>query len=111
MTPTYLGALDARALTDEFPIGDAFLQRFRSISADELRAQQEARFAKVLARAWKTGFYRRLWGERGIDPGDIRSLDVLPKLPTFDKDDLMASIARHPPLGDFGGAESYAPHE
>lgn len=111
MTLTYLGAIDAGALLDEFPIGEAFLERFRTISTDELRAQQEARFARVMSRAWRTGFYRRLWGDRGIEPGDIRSLDDLPKLPTFDKNDLMDSIARKPPLGDFDGADGYPPGE
>jgi phenylacetate-CoA ligase len=107
MTPSYLGSLDARALTDEFPIGPAFLERFRRISRDELRAAQEARFARVMARAWKIPFYQRLWGTQGIEAGDIRGLDDLPKLPTFDKNDLMASIAIAPPLGDFHGMQSW----
>jgi phenylacetate-CoA ligase len=107
----YLTSVDARALATEFPLGESFVRRFAAISRDELRAVQEARFRSVLARAWQVPFYRRLWGAAGAQPGDVRSLDDLPKLPTFDKSDIMASIAQRPPLGDFHGLESYAAAE
>ena len=107
MTVSYLGALDVHALTEEFPIGPAFLKRFSLMSADELRAAQNARFMKVVARAWQTPFYQRLWDTRGIQPGDIHSIDDLARLPTFDKSDIMESIARRPPFGDFHAMESY----
>jgi phenylacetate-CoA ligase len=103
----YLTSVDARALAAEFPLGAAFVQRFAALGRDELRALQEARFRRVVERAWQTPFYRRLWGTAGAQPGDVRSLDDLPRLPTFDKADIMASIARRPPLGDFHGLESY----
>jgi len=107
----YLTSVDARALAAEFPLGEAFVRRFTAISRDELRAQQEDRFRRVVARAWTIPFYQRLWGAAGAQPGDIRSLDDLPGLPTFDKTDIMESIARRPPLGDFHGMESYAASE
>jgi phenylacetate-CoA ligase len=105
----YLQSIDARALAEEFPLGPAFVPRFRSLSRDGLRALQETRFARVLERAWKIPFYQRLWGEAGAKPGDIRGLEDLPRLPTFDKSDIMASLERRPPLGDFHGMESYPP--
>ncbi len=107
----YLTATNAHALAAEFPIGPAFVEQFRTISADALRAQQEARFAKVLALAWRTPFYQRLWGARGIEAGDIRGLDDLSRLPTFDKSDIMESLARRPPFGDFHGMDAYSPAE
>jgi phenylacetate-CoA ligase len=55
--------------------------------------------------------YRRLWGQAGVQPGDVRGLDDLPRLPTFDKSDVMASIERRPPLGDFHGLDGYPPAE
>lgn len=106
--PTYFEALDAKRMLAEYPIGDAFVARYTGMSRDELRALQEVRFARVMARGWQIPFYRRLWGDRGIEPGDIRSLDDLVKLPVYDKTDLMASIAADPPYGDyagFGGAD------
>jgi phenylacetate-CoA ligase len=108
-TPNYLTSVDARSLAAEFPLGPAFVPRFRSLSRDELRAIQEARFARVVERAWRIPFYQRLWGDAGAKPGDIRGLDDLPRLPTFDKSDIMDSLERRPPLGDFHGIESYPP--
>lgn len=95
--------VDPRALFEAYPVGEAFVQRYTRMSRDELRARQERDFLKLVARGWEVPFYRRLWSAKGIEPGDIRSLDDLAKLPSFDKSDLMASIAAHPPLGDFHG--------
>lgn len=106
--PTYFEAFDARQMLADYPIGDAFLARYAGMSRDELRGIQEARFATLMARGWQVPFYRRLWGERGIEPGDIRSLDDLTKLPVYDKADLMASVAAHPPYGDFAGLDDAA---
>lgn len=107
---TYFNSVDWNALQADHPIGDDFIA-FASKSRDEIRAHQEKLFQRLVSRAWKTGFYRRLWGAAGIEPGDIRGLDDLPKLPVFDKSDIMDSIAAHPPFGDFGGFDSYGPGE
>jgi len=101
--PTYFEALDHKAMLADYPIGDAFTKRYTAMSRDQLRALQNAQFLKLMARGWEIPFYRRLWGAKGIEPGDIRSLDDIVKLPTYDKTDLMASIADHPPFGDFHG--------
>lgn len=101
--PTYFEALDTRQLLEDYPIGDAFVQRYTSMSRDELHARQDRQFQRLMKRGWEIQFYQRLWGAHGIEPGDIRSLEDLPKLPVYDKSDLMASIADHPPLGDFAG--------
>ena len=101
--PSYFEALDHQRLLADYPIGDAFTRRYAGISRDELRALQEARFAQVMARGWQIPFYQRLWGAQGLQPGDIRGLDDITKLPVYDKTDLMASVAAHPPYGDFAG--------
>lgn len=103
--PTYFEALDARQLLADYPIGDAFVRRYTTMSRDELRARQERDFTRLMARGWQIPFYRRLWSVKGIEPGDIRGLDDITKLPVYDKSDLMASVADHPPFGDFGGIE------
>ena len=95
-------------LTRSYPIGDAFLDRAKKLSRDELRHVQETMFAAVIARAWEVPFYRRRWSSAGIEPGDIRGLDDIEKLPPFSKADLMASVEVAPPLGDFHGIESLA---
>lgn len=103
--PTYFEALDAKQLLDDYPVGDAFVRRYTTMSRDELRARQERDFAKLMARGWQIPFYQRLWGAKGIEPGDICGLDDIEKLPVYDKADLMASVAEYPPFGDFAGAD------
>ena len=99
----YFNAAGIPDILQDHPIGDAFDALARGLSRDELFARQDRLFRRCLKRAWQTGFYRRLWGEAGLEPGDLAGLEELGKLPVFDKSDLMASIEAHPPLGDFGG--------
>ena len=99
----YFNAAGIPDILQDHPIGDAFDALARGLSRDELFARQDRLFRRCLTRAWQTGFYRRLWGEAGLEPGDLAGLEELGKLPVFDKSDLMASIEAHPPLGDFGG--------
>mgnify|MGYP006266397609 FL=1 len=101
--PTFFEALDHQQLLRDYPIGEAFTARYSSMSRDELFAIQDAQFRRLMERGWQVPFYRRLWGEKGIEPGDIRGLEDITKLPVYDKSDLMASIAEHPPYGDFHG--------
>ena len=98
--PTYFEYLDTTLLLAEYPL-DLF-SRYRGMSADELRGIQNDRFLRCVDTAWRTPFYRRIWGAAGIERGDITSLDDLTALPTYDKNDLMASVERHPPFGDYG---------
>lgn len=110
-SPTYMTALNGTELLSEFPIGDQFLAYARRVSRDELYARQNAMFRRCVTRAWNVPFYQSLWGAAGIERGDIRSLDDLPKLPVFDKSDLMASIERAPPFGDYHGRDAYPENE
>ena len=102
---TWFDAFDADALLREHPVGDGFVAFAKNLSRDELFARQDRLFRRCLDCAWRTGFYRRLWGAEGIEPGDIAGLADIGKLPVFDKGDLMASLEAHPPFGDFGGFE------
>lgn len=105
MAARYFDEADPARILSDYPIGEAFLNGPAGLGADELRALQEGRFAAVMRRGWEIPFYRRLWGRAGIEPGDIRSVDDLPKLPSFAKSDLMASVEAHPPYGDFHGID------
>jgi|GEM_PF-30237 len=99
---------DTRGLIDEFPIGEAFINRFRSISRDELYDQQNKSFLQVLERAWQIPFYQRLWSGAGIERGAIQHIDQIEDLPIFDKSDLMHSIEVAPPWGDYHGIEDFS---
>ena len=105
MTAAYAALADVPTLLEDYPIGPAFLARYMGMSRDELRALQDRQFRRLMARGWETPFYQRLWGEKGIEAGDIRGLDDLGRLPVYDKSDLMASLAAHPPFGDYHGVQ------
>lgn len=106
--PTYFDAMDYPALLADYGRPEEFA-RFAAMSRDALRARQEARFARVMAFAWTVPFYRRHWGAKGVEPGDIKGLEDIVHLPPYGKSDLMASVEAHPPIGDFHGLDSYAP--
>ena len=57
----------------------------------------------MIERAWQVPFYQRHWREAGLNPGDIKTLNDLAKVPVFSKKDLMASVEHSPPLGDYHG--------
>lgn len=102
---TYFNSVDWNALQAEHPVGEAFVRLARQ-SADEIRQHQERLFARCVQRGWQIPFYQRLWGNAGVQPGDIKGLETLSALPAFDKADIMESIALSPPFGDFGGIET-----
>ncbi|MGI9433917.1 MAG: phenylacetate--CoA ligase family protein [Geminicoccaceae bacterium] len=95
----------------DYPIGEDFSKLVGMLSRDELRNVQEKRLAEVMECAWQVPFYQRRWGAAGIEPGDIRSLDDIEKIPPFSKADLMASIEDNPPLGDYHGMKSMGDDE
>ena len=101
--PTYFETCDIRQMLADYPVGDDFVARYTRMSRDELHALQDQRFRKLMQRGWEIPFYQRLWGARGIEPGDIAGLEDIGKLPVYDKSDLMASVNDHPPYGDFDG--------
>ncbi|WP_432201087.1 phenylacetate--CoA ligase family protein [Erythrobacter sp. W53] len=101
--PTYFEALDHKQMLADYPVGEEFVSRYTSMSRDELFAAQDAQFRRLMVKGWQVPFYQRLWGAQGIEPGDIKGLDDITKLPVYDKSDLMASIAEYPPYGDFHG--------
>jgi phenylacetate-CoA ligase len=102
---TYYESFDPRQLLADYPLGEAFTRGVARTGRDELRALQNARFLRLVARAWQIPFYQRHWGAQGLAPADIRSLDDIVKLPPFGKQEIMDSVARQPPLGDFHGAD------
>lgn len=104
--PTYFETFDTKQMLADYPVGDAFTARYAAMSHDELHALQNERFLTLMKRGWEIPFYQRLWGEKGIQPGDISSLADIDKLPVYDKSDLMASVNAHPPYGDFDGREN-----
>lgn len=104
----YFDEADPARLRSEYPVGETFLNGPAKLSRDALRDLQEQRFRAVMQRAWQVPFYQRHWGAQGIEPGDIKGLDDIAKLPTFSKTDLMRSVEEHPPFGDYHGLDMTA---
>jgi phenylacetate-CoA ligase len=78
----------------------------QTLSRERLRALQLERLQRLLHRVWERPipFFRRKLEAAGMTPADVRSLDDLRGIPTTIKNELRASDAEHPPLGDYRGA-------
>ena len=102
-TTWYWRSLDFEALTSDFPPPPDYFDKVFRIPRDELRKRQETRFLETVKRGWEIPFFQRHWGSVGLEPGDIRALDDLTKLPPYTVKELRESIERNPPFGDFMG--------
>jgi phenylacetate-CoA ligase len=103
--PYYHRALDVEALLAEFPTGREYVELVHRLPPERLHALREKRFLAQMARAWEVPFYQRHWRAAGMEPGDIRRLDDLAKIPPYDVNDLRRSIELAPPWGDYIGLD------
>ena len=88
------------------PIAPFYRPDVQTMPRERLAALQLERLQTLLARIWErpVPFFRRKLEAAGLTPRDVRSLDDLRAIPTTVKDDLRASEAEHPPLGDYRGS-------
>lgn len=98
--PYYYRSLDWDKLVADYPPPPHYGRTIGAMSAEGIRRLQNERFLERMREAWNLPFYRRHWGAAGLEPGDIRGLDDLEKLPTFNSDDLKLAIEAAPPFGD-----------
>ncbi|PWS36088.1 hypothetical protein DFH01_12840 [Falsiroseomonas bella] len=108
LPPRYHEAIDLHALCEEFPPAPEFFDTVWRLSEDALRARQEAAFRRQIARAWEVPFYRRRWSAAGLEPGDIKGLDDLGRIPTFSVHDMRESLARDALWPDYMGVDPEA---
>ena len=67
----------------------------------------EARMEIILGKlrpqiAWayeRSGLYKRIWGNAGVEPGDIKTLDDFHRMPVITKEDLRQDLINNPPFG------------
>jgi phenylacetate-CoA ligase len=78
----------------------------QTMPRERIEALQLDRLQRLLGRIWDRPipFFRRKLEAARIAPRDVRRLDDLRAIPTTVKDDLRASEAEHPPLGDYRGS-------
>jgi phenylacetate-CoA ligase len=103
--PRYYQSLDFDALWREFPPAPDYFEGTYRVSREELDALQQERFLRQMERAWQIPFYRRYWSAAGMEPGDIRSIADLVKIPPFSVHDMRASAMNNPPWSDYIGID------
>ena len=101
--PYYFRSLDFEKLWRDYPPPPDYFRKVYRMPRDELRALQEKRFLETVKRGWEIPFFQLHWGNVGLEPGDIKSLDDIEKIPPYDVHDIRRSIERNPPYGDFMG--------
>ena len=66
-----------------------FQKDIECASRDEIRAIQSERLVKEVKHVWdNVPYYRKKMEDKGVEPGDIKSIEDLYKLPFISKDDL-----------------------
>jgi phenylacetate-CoA ligase len=77
-----------------------------ALGRDELRARQETLLRRQVERcAASSKLYRSKLESVGAEPGDIRTLADLARLPVVTKEELREDQRRHPPFGTFAVAD------
>lgn len=97
--PYYWNSVDWPKFVEDYPPPPHFDAVMARTSEDGLRELQNTRFLARMADAWKVPFYNERWSAAGLEPGDIRSLEDLDKVPTFTSEDLKETTEQHPPFG------------
>src|ERR1700682_392863 len=90
--PWYGRSLDFEALWREFPPPPDYVEKVHRMSREALREIQEKRFLLQMKRGWEVPFYRLHWSNAGLEPGDVRRLEDLEKVPPYTVYDIRKSI-------------------
>ncbi|OGA38683.1 MAG: hypothetical protein A3G28_05430 [Betaproteobacteria bacterium RIFCSPLOWO2_12_FULL_68_19] len=103
--PVYRNAIDWTAFRREHALPDVFAKTVYLWPPERIRELQNARFLKTMEVGWRNPFYRRRWRAAGLEPGNVRGLDDIARLPLYTSDDVKESIESTPPYGDFHGLD------
>jgi phenylacetate-CoA ligase len=87
-------------------VSDFYRPDVQALPRAELRALQDERLRALVRRIFDQPIphFREKLRSAGLEPDDVKSIDDLPRIPRTNKDDLRASEAANPPLGDYRGA-------
>ncbi|MFI4988526.1 MAG: phenylacetate--CoA ligase family protein [Alphaproteobacteria bacterium] len=97
--PILHAAVDWDELFTKFPVPDVFEETVYRWPSERVRERQNERFREVMALGWSNEFHRRRWSAAGLEPADIRGIDDIGKLPTFNSDDIKTDQQENPPFG------------
>ena len=101
--PIYHKSIDWDAFFATYPAPDVFEKTVYRWPRERLREFQNMRFRRLVETGWQNEFYRRRWTAAGLEPGDIRSIEDIAKLPAYTSDDVKNDQLEHPPFGHFHG--------
>jgi phenylacetate-CoA ligase len=77
-----------------------------TLSRNELRARQETLLGRQVERCYaRSALYRSKLDSVGAEPGDVRGLDELARLPVVTKEELREDQVAQPPFGTFAVSE------
>ena len=106
--PIYHASLDWEAFFRDYPVPDVFAETVYKWPG-ATRAPSEFASCKTnasweaVARGWNNAFYRQRWQAAGLEPGEVKSLEDITKIPMYNSDDVKEEQNRHPPYGEFHG--------
>src|SRR5258706_15311844 len=81
---------------------DAWSTALDFASADKLRAIQSAKLPVAVRFAYECiPFYRKKFDKLGLEPGDIRDIDDLARIPITTKQEMADDVEAHPPWGTY----------
>jgi phenylacetate-CoA ligase len=101
--PVYRTAIDWNEFYAAYPPPDVWYDTIFKWPRERVRALQNERFLALVKHAWSNAFYKDFWGKAGLEPGDIRSLDDIVKLPLYSSEEIKDDIKAYPPFGRYNG--------
>ena len=101
--PHYSRSLDFEQLARDYPVAPEFFRSVYRMPRPQLEALREKRFLATVKRGWEIPFFQRHWGAVGLEPGDIKGIADIEKIPPYTVHDVRKSLERNPPFGDFMG--------
>lgn len=88
--------------SDKPATNEHWAPELETISRDELGAIQGEKLVKAVDYMFdRSRLFRRKCEELGLEPGDVRSIEDLTKLPIMTKDDMSEDLEAHPPWGTY----------
>ena len=97
-------AVDHRELIATYPPPPEYFETHYYLEPERIERLQLTRLQEECRRAYDdVPFYRRRWDAAHFEPSQIHTLNDLNLAPIYDIDDIRASIAAHPPYGDYQG--------
>ena len=76
-------------------MGNYYQPEIETASREQIRAWQDERLVNTVNRVYNNvEYYRNLMKEKGLEPGDIKGVDDLHKLPFLTKADLRDAYPR-----------------